>query len=310
MRLCLPVALCMSILLCSFGNQQAPARCTYGTIQGRFDGKYVSYYPNGKKKAEGRFRNNYREGKWQLWDQSGELITERNYMNPFEFKQVYPKIRQESSLFPVYKLERDNNGCYKQFTIAEDRIMASKKVWRFIAEKNNPFLFSSENRLFRVIDDAVQNGSLKPYSNDALTIPVNPGPANTDIQKIIGFKIMESWFIDKDRLVSQYQTLTLCPVAMNIRTGDTTDLYWINLNQARPAMSKEYMNDVPLPRHIETLDDIFFFHYFYGQIYTESGANTPQPAQLIQSMEIEQASLKTDLSMIDDEHNTWLTIYK
>lgn len=310
MKLSLPLAICLSFLCFSFGNQQAPARCTYGTLQGRFDGKYVSYYPNGKKKAEGRFKNNYRDGKWLLWNQNGQLVAERNYINPFEFTQIYPRIPEQTPAHNRYKLERDNNRCYKQFSFTEDRILTSRKIWRFISPKENPFLFSADNRLFRVINEAVKNDGLKTYGNDALTITATPNETAPALQKIIGFKTTEEWLFDKDRLVSQYYTIALCPVAINTSNGDTTDLYWINTDQARIAMSKEYINDVPLPKHIETLDDILFFHYFYGQIYKEGNTSSEELYQLARPGEMEQAALKIDLSIIDNEHNTWLTIYK
>lgn len=315
MKKLLPFALCISLVLFSFRSaQQAgkpPVKCTYGTFQGRFDGKYVSYYPNGKKKAEGRFRNNYRDGKWQVWNEDGLLLVERDYTNPFEFKQTYPRISEDAGLYTAYKLERNSDGCYKHFTFREDRVIAVKRLWRFIAIEANPFLFSSDNRLFRVISEAVKNGGLKTYGSDSLVSSPTTAITGETGFRVIGFRTMEDWVFDRDRLVGEYYTIAICPVVINLQTKDTSDLYWINLEQARPFMAKEYMNDLPLPKHIETLDDIIFFHYFHGQVYKEYNEENKQLSELVKPHEIEAEALKIDLNLIDHEHNIWTRdIYK
>lgn len=39
----------------------------------------ISYYPGSKKKMEGKYRNNLRDGKWQAWYENGKLWSEGEY---------------------------------------------------------------------------------------------------------------------------------------------------------------------------------------------------------------------------------------
>jgi len=44
---------------------------SYTLDNGKIGGPYKSFYDNGQKKAEGQFENNYRTGKWIVWDSTG-----------------------------------------------------------------------------------------------------------------------------------------------------------------------------------------------------------------------------------------------
>ena len=43
------------------------------------DGSFMEYYPSGKQKMTGRFKNDKRQGTWHLYDETGKMIMKRSY---------------------------------------------------------------------------------------------------------------------------------------------------------------------------------------------------------------------------------------
>ncbi|MES2691511.1 MAG: hypothetical protein V4658_13970 [Bacteroidota bacterium] len=233
------LALCSILLLLSFTDKgrhwynSTLYRCNYKTEQGRFDGEYTSYYPNGRKKAQGFFNNNYRTGKWSVWNNRGELLLERYYNNPFQFTGVYPEITKKhaSSYVPL----RDNNGCYRHLFFTEASVIAANRNWRFIEPTFNPLLFEN-NRLYRITQSAVINKQVLAFASDSCASLCSFSGMDTSKLRIVGFRSMEDWIIDSSRLVLEYYTIAICPVAVHPATGDTLNLYWIKLDDLRPYL--------------------------------------------------------------------------
>ena len=48
---------------------------------GKNHGKWIWYYPNGKKKMEGRFNMGSREGEWFTYNNKEQVLTKSNYKN-------------------------------------------------------------------------------------------------------------------------------------------------------------------------------------------------------------------------------------
>ena len=56
-------------------------------------GKHVSYYSNGLKKEEGKYKNGEKNGEWNIYNKKGELIITYLYKNGDEFKRDGVKIK-------------------------------------------------------------------------------------------------------------------------------------------------------------------------------------------------------------------------
>ncbi len=58
-----------------------PARVSWvDTTAGKSDTlRKLEYYPNGKKKVEGAFKENLRDGKWTYWFQDGKIWSEGTF---------------------------------------------------------------------------------------------------------------------------------------------------------------------------------------------------------------------------------------
>lgn len=54
---------------------------TGNIVDGKNHGKWIWYYPNGKKKMEGTFNKGVREGNWITYNPDGSVKLESNYNN-------------------------------------------------------------------------------------------------------------------------------------------------------------------------------------------------------------------------------------
>lgn len=131
---------------------------TYETKDGRIDGTFVSWYPNGKKKAEGTFVNTFRNGTWTIWDSTGAMLLKREYSDPLTFTQTFPLTGPSIKDKPD-EPARNTDGYYNYSSYREKDVIWSKRVWRYIEPANNAALFN-DNRLFRVIHKAIAEQGL------------------------------------------------------------------------------------------------------------------------------------------------------
>jgi antitoxin component YwqK of YwqJK toxin-antitoxin module len=51
-------------------------------FEGRLDGDYRSFWPNGKPREIGRYADGARVGKYQWFDETGALVTEQEFPKP------------------------------------------------------------------------------------------------------------------------------------------------------------------------------------------------------------------------------------
>lgn len=279
-------------------------RCKYQTTQGRLDGKYTAYYGNGKKKAKGQFSNNLRTGIWSVWNEKGNLIVQRNYANPFEFSVSFPlNVNEHKS---KYKFERDTLGCYKHPVIYPEKILAAFRKWRIIEPALNPLLFDN-NKLFRAVHDLVIQHKVKGYTTDSLnSIKIVVDRSDQEF-RVVGFKTMEDWFVDDDRLTAEKYTIAIAPLVVFKNTTDTIPFYWLELDELRPFLVKEHLHSPLLPETINNLDDVFFLHYFHGRI-SKSFHFAEDHTHYLQIYDPVNEALRIDLDAIDYEHRLWVEL--
>ena len=57
-------------------------------------GKFVEYYPTGKKQMEGNYQNRMKEGTWSYWDANGKLMYSVEFHQGKKVK-VYTELAKE-----------------------------------------------------------------------------------------------------------------------------------------------------------------------------------------------------------------------
>ena len=87
-------------------------------------------------------------------------------------------------------------------------------------------------------------------------------------------------------------------------------MYWVYFPQIRKYLAQEKIRQTGLPTKIKTLDDLFFYRCFYGQIYKESNVyDKPITAYSI-GKEIDKEAERIEISLIESEHDIWLRFTK
>lgn len=287
--------------------------CNYETNQGRIDGDYCSYYKNGKKKAEGKFQNNYRIGKWTVWDSTGRIRMQRDYSDPFTFKRILPKVPKDKVIdllnVSPYALEYNKDGFIESFYLEPRAIIWTKRIWRYVKPNDNNILFEND-KLFSILNENIYNGNITPYqvTDDEFIKELLITDLDTSSIELIGYKIKEDCIFDIDRLVSESRILGICPVVVNKVNQDTLDLYWVYFPQARKYLAQEKIQHTKLPGHIRTMDDVFFYRYFHGQIYKESNIYDRPISAYKSGHEIGKEAERIEISLIESEHDIWITL--
>jgi hypothetical protein len=287
--------------------------CHYETNEGRIDGNYSSYYKNGKKKAEGRFENNYRVGKWTVWDSAGRMRMQRDYSDPFTFKRLFPEVPKDKVIdllnVSPYAMEYNKDGFIESFYLEPRAIIWAKRIWRYVKPNENNILFEND-KLFSILNKNIYNGNITPYqaTDDEFLKELHITDLDTSAIELIGYKIKEDCIFDIERLVTESRILGICPVVVNKVKQDTLDLYWIYFPQARKYLAQEKILHTKLPSHIRTLDDVFFYRYFYGQIYKEATVHDRPISAYKSGLEIEKEAERIEISLIESEHDIWITL--
>jgi hypothetical protein len=279
-------------------------KCSYETIDGRLDGKYVSYYQCGKKRAEGSFESNCRTGMWTVWDTAGKIIVQRDYSDYLNFNSIIPKTLKKHE----YTIQRNEHNYIDYFSINEEMILWSTRIWRTILEKENSLIFN-DNKLFNVINNNLIEGNIVAYNplDDDFRTALTPIP-DTSLYSLIGYKIKEDYFFDNERFVIESRIIGICPFAINKENKDTVDLYWIYYPELRKYLAKELIVENGLPKKIKTLDDVFFYHYFYGQIDKQLNAKNIPISSYKKGEEIKKEADSIEINIIETEHSFWIQL--
>jgi hypothetical protein len=308
---CLLIALC----LLSFGGSKRESHeyhsssfsCNYETLDGQFDGKYTSFYPNGKKKAEGTLAHNCHSGDWSIYDTSGVLVLKRHYINPFDYTVVFSGDSSWSRAKgkPVSTLKYNEDGYISYFEIREQDVVWAKRIWRFLPAGGNSILFDGDG-LSTIIAKGLQSRAFEPYSTDDF----QQKKANcSEVQSsniTIGYRIVEDNFFDNKRHICESRIIGICPVGVNFKSGDTTDLFWLYLPRLRKTLAQNKVTRPGVPPYIRTMDDLFFYRYFYSQIYKEENIHDKPISAYGPGVDEIRESERIEVELIENEHDLWL----
>lgn len=61
----------------NYPNGKTWSECDY--IDGKREGGSVVFFENGKKRYQGRYKNDQQVGKWLFWNDQGELLFEKEF---------------------------------------------------------------------------------------------------------------------------------------------------------------------------------------------------------------------------------------
>jgi hypothetical protein len=279
--------------------------CKIQTIDGRISGKYISYHPNGKKKAEGHILNNYRAGVWQIWDANGKKLTSRTYITPFKIKQVIGKKGANLSEGSVYELTRNGDGCYDYFPINESMVVMSTRLWRQLNPELNPLLFRS-NSLLKIILEAIKNGDISTYADESLLKAISPSDIDTTNLRVTAYRLYEDYVYDRVRNISEFRIISIAPIFENIKTKESGELFWLYFPFLRKHLATHKIEGTKMPKGIENMDDIFFLRYFSGDIYKEANLHDVEMDYEPNYTKRRQRSLLVDAKLIEAEHDLWI----
>ncbi len=293
------------------------SRSTYTIENGMLNGEYLSFHPNGVKRAEGQFEHNMRSGLWTIWDSTGNMLHKRLYSGVYAYNVIFPVLNEKDADFvtksPILK---QNTEGYLEFPPTKDsEIMFSKRYWRqIISKKQNPALFENDH-FFSLLKQGISNEKIKAYSvqDDRFTTILD---ANDFIKKVdsldyevVSYRLKEHYSFNVRHQTGQTTILGLAVVARlknsNNPLQDTT-LFWVNIPSIRKVLAKEKVVVSGLPTDIKTYDDLFFKRYFSSKIYKESNVKNQDLENYVAIGNLEETREKIEIDLIESEHNFWV----
>ena len=236
--------------------------------------------------------------------------------------------------------------------LREADVMWSKRIWRVMMmdEKLNlPFQYPSTNSmqdrksLIDVFMDAIEEGALTAYNpqDDEFTLPMtreemeriggagvdsttitDPDPPyftrDTVIKRdfsrdaVIGFRIKEDWFFDKQRSVVEARIIGIAPLIFsvddqgNIREGNIKEpIFWVYYPEARKILVNAESFNRGNDAERRTYEDIFQKRMFSSYIYKESNVFDRRIEDYAQGIDALLEAERIKHEIMNLEHDLW-----
>ena len=290
------------LLIIPFGMSQVDAvsamktDVTYNLDNNHLNGLYAEKYKDGKNKVTGQFKDGQRVGLWSVWDSTGVLKVQRNYLNNKQFDFVYPDVKS------MDVLKKNSNQIYPYLYIEERAIAYSFRIWRLLNEKNEANLFKQID--FKLVVESLLNkdASLYLYGESAdfkqeiigdSLINVRTESKSWDYSRI---EIKEDFFFNKDNLLGDTRQIS---ISFYKNKKDSSPTYSVYCPSIRDVLSKFRITDGVIAE-ISNLDDYFFMKAYRGEIVNSSNLNR------YKKMDKKQADIQTELDLLSNEHDLWL----
>jgi gliding motility associated protien GldN len=202
---------------------------------------------------------------------------------------------------------------------------------------------ADRKNLMDVMMDAITEGSLTPYSfeNDEFLTPLTVkeiegrGGSRTDTvkmqrpdppydeydtiiarefsrDKVIGYRVKEDWFFDKQRSVIDVRIIGLAPLIYavdekgEVREGNIKiPLFWIYYPEARRLFANSEVFNRENDAERRTFDDIFQKRLFGSYIYKESNVYDRRIEDYKQGLSALLESERIKMDITNFEHDMW-----
>ena len=257
----------------------------YTTKNGQLDGAFNVFKKVNNKKillVKGEMKNNRRIGYWTIYDENetNKIVLQRLYKSPLEFEQLIPKPSSnklvsfvQREINPSTKLDND---FYKEDAYVSERdVLFQKRLYREILFENNQF---ESKGVLKLLDEALEKKEINSYDSSNFTFVSDKNHLRGFKGKVIGFRIKEDFFFDKNRKLSETRIFGLAPIYFDSTSSKKKEICWFYF---------------PYIRKILNMDNIFIGRNFYSEIYKTNGM-------------YEEKYKVIDIELILKEHEIWL----
>jgi hypothetical protein len=310
--------LCSLVLLGFDGVNQKTVYFANGNLKASCDvhhdllnGKFVSYYSNGVKQAEGAFVNNQRTGSWILWDSLGNIRMEREYEYNYAFTITSAKtINGADTVIPFtnYYAYSNNQNQFNYPEISQSDIVVYKDVFRYITsgDENNNKLYLPTITTF--VNEFIQQRSAIIFSdaafNDTINVQKFGQVLNAKNNSVVGYIIKEGWNYNNKYRLAESRFVGLCPVIYNADSKKEIALGWIRVEDCLEDMDLAKMQTTD--GQTISLKTYFLSHYFASGIIEEADAYSGKLTSLFKSNKSQEVFFSREIELLDIEHRNWL----
>lgn len=295
-----------------YSYQQDSIRVDYGKEHGMLHTQYVSYWPNGRVKAQGAMLANMRYGEWQIFDSTSKLVLARNYETGYAWTQLYPITFEEvtskgkfGSRFSLY------------VDIKPDSVLQSARIWRFLPFNNNSPIFHN-NALLDTMIAMYDRGKIVVGGDDEMMVLLSRGEFYENLDKceskhrVIGYKLKEDWYYDAKKGMGIFGIIGICPVLLGKNLRDSVDLGWISYDATlRTRMATMFYSPEVITGFPVGVEQTFFLRCFESVVYKTSNVKNYTIAQMFpdpKKRKLEEQRM--EIQPFEWEHDQWLAIFK
>lgn len=274
----------------------------YTAADGMLTGHFIAYYENGNKMIEGNFNNNQKTGDWKVWNENGALLAERNYKNNYCYADGDLLLNNSENKEYNYLLPGTQFQPLKE--LKPEEIIFSKEVWRTIENKNMNMVIFQNQALKDALLQALNSGTLTAYTNENLNVPMSLSQASALNEiNVNALHIKEAYVYDARRKIGEWRIIALAPVGEI--GGKREAICWFKYPGLRSLLADVPVKNSALPSFIQNTEQIFFYRYFGSQIYKESNIYDRQLSDYCTPENIDEESIRIELSLIEQECRLW-----
>ncbi len=283
----------------------------YGKEHGMLTSRYTSYWPNGKKKAEGEMKGNMRFGDWQVFDSSGYLVTARTYETGYAWKQLYPIEFDQTNSRGWFG---DRFSLFVE--IKPDSVLLSTRIWRMLHAVEQSPIFHS-NALLDTLIALHDRGVVSCGEDDQMLVLSSVSGMHERIDRcnpqhhVIGYKLKEDWYYDAKKHMGIHTIIAICPVLYAKNERDSVDIGWFLYDKtlrsklATMFYSPPYFTGYPIG-----VEQTFFLRCFESTVYKTSNVkNYTLIQQFPDPKERALEEQRMELQPFEWEHDFWIREY-
>lgn len=274
--------------------------------QNHLNGIYQEIYSNGKTKVLGEFLDGQRIGIWSVWDSTGVLKIQRNYLGSREVEYLFPEIENPyAELYDKYldhHFVHNADGFYPYQHVEERAVAYSFRSWRELNSENEPQLFQQVD-FQKLFISLAQNGiKVFEYGNkgnfekQVTREDTDKLLKEIDTWDFIRVEVKEDYFYSSDLLTGEVRQLGL---SFYTDEKDSLPKYSVYFPHVRKLLAANTLSIAGHPE-VKNLDDYFFFHPYRGRIIYFSNWNDSRDSRL------EEKNWDVELMHVVAEHALWL----